>query len=130
MTTPPPQVLYQTSGAIATLTLDRPDARNAYSEAMLEQLLAALDRAAADDQVHCALLTGRGKAFHAGGDVKAMQARSGMFAGDPAELRDRYIRGIQAIPRRIAEFRKPLLCAINGARLELALTSPVCATCV
>jgi len=108
-------------GAIATITLDRPEARNAYSDEMCVQLVAALDAVEQNDAVRCVILTGNGKAFHAGGDVKAMKARSGMFAGDPNELRQRYLDGIQAVPRRIAEFRKPLFAAINGAAIGAGL---------
>ncbi len=114
-------VRYEAEGPLAILTLDRPDARNAYSEAMCEQLVAAFDRADRDDAIRCVILTGAGSAFHAGGDVKAMKARSGMFAGEPDELRERYIQGIQAVPRRIAEFRKPLIAAINGAAIGAGL---------
>lgn len=117
----PRHVRLTTDGAIATITLDRPDARNAYSDEMCVQLVEAFDAIDADPNVRCAILTGNGKAFHAGGDVKAMKARSGMFAGDPAELRRRYQDGIQAVPRRIAEFHKPLVCAINGAAIGAGL---------
>ncbi|MBL8727057.1 MAG: enoyl-CoA hydratase/isomerase family protein, partial [Planctomycetes bacterium] len=71
--------------------------------------------------IRCAVLTGAGKGFHSGGDVKAMKERSGMFAGDATELRERYQRGIQAIPRRIAEFRKPLIAAVHGAAIGAGL---------
>jgi enoyl-CoA hydratase/carnithine racemase len=117
----PQHVRSTTEGPLAILTLDRPEARNAYSDVMLCQLVGALDSAANDPNVRCAILTGAGKAFHAGGDVKAMKERSGMFAGGPAELRERYIRGIQAIPRRIAEFSKPLIAAINGPAIGAGL---------
>lgn len=108
-------------GALATITLDRPDARNAYSAEMCVQLVQALDAAEQNSAVRCAIVTGAGKAFHAGGDVKAMKARSGMFAGDPNELRQRYLDGIQVVPRRIAEFRKPLFAAINGPAIGAGL---------
>lgn len=121
MTDSPQHVLYATDGPTATITLDRPEARNAYSDPMLCQLVAALDAAERDPAVRCAILTGAGKAFHSGGDTKAMKERSGMFAGDPAELRTRYMAGIQAIPRRIAEFPKPLLAAINGPAIGAGL---------
>lgn len=114
-------VRYEQAGPIATITLDRPEARNAYSDEMCTQLVAALDRAEHDRELRCVILTGAGKAFHAGGDIKAMRARTGMFAGDPAELRARYIRGIQAVPRRIADFSKPLIAAINGAAIGAGL---------
>lgn len=117
----PNHVYTANDGPVATITLDRPEARNAYSEAMCRQLVRALDDAEQDAAVRCVILTGAGKAFHAGGDVKAMQARSGMFAGEPAELRERYVRGIQAVPRRISTFQKPLLAAVNGAAIGAGL---------
>lgn len=119
--TTPQHVRYEQDGHIATITLDRPEARNAYSDEMCTQLVAALDRADDDADLRCVILTGAGKAFHAGGDIKAMRERSGMFAGDPAQLRQRYIAGIQAVPRRIAEFSKPLIAAINGPAIGAGL---------
>ena len=121
MSTAPQHVRYEAAAPLATITLDRPEARNAYSDEMCTQLVAALDAAEADPEVRCVILTGAGKAFHAGGDIKAMRARSGMFAGDPAELRTRYMQGIHAVPRRIAEFPKPLIAAINGAAIGAGL---------
>jgi 2-(1,2-epoxy-1,2-dihydrophenyl)acetyl-CoA isomerase len=121
MTTAEPHVRYATEGPLALVTLDRQEARNAYSDAMCEQLVASLDRAEADANVRCVVLHGAGKTFHSGGDLKAMRERSGMFSGDPADLRERYIRGIQAVPRRIAEFPKPLLAAVHGAAIGAGL---------
>jgi enoyl-CoA hydratase/carnithine racemase len=117
----PLHVRVEIEGAVATITLDRPEARNAYSDAMCAQLCAALDRVERAPEVRVAVLTGGGDAFHAGGDLKAMRERSGMFAGAPCELRQRYLDGIQAVPRRIAAFRKPLVCAINGPAIGAGL---------
>lgn len=119
--TDPQHVRIAIDGNLATITLDRPEARNAYSDAMCLQLVAALDAVERDVHVRCVIVTGAGQAFHAGGDIKAMKARSGMFAGDAVELRQRYLDGIQAVPRRIAEFRKPLFAAINGAAIGAGL---------
>lgn len=106
---------------VVWITLDRPDARNAYSEDMISQLIDALDRAAADSQIRCVILTGEGSAFSAGGDLKAMQDHAGMFAGDPVRLRENYLRGIHQIPRRIARFDKPIIAAINGPAIGAGL---------
>ncbi|MFO1031384.1 MAG: enoyl-CoA hydratase-related protein [Planctomycetota bacterium] len=121
MSEAPIHVRRSTDGPVATLTLDRPDARNAYSDAMCEQLVQGLLDCERDPAVRCTILTGAGAAFHAGGDLKAMRERSGMFAGDPAELRQRYQRGIQAVPRTIALCQKPLLAAINGPAIGAGL---------
>lgn len=118
-------ILYNVDEAIATITLNRPDARNAYSDAMVTGLIDALDRAEHDPQVRVVLLTGAGPAFCAGGDLKKMRDREGMFSGDSVELRDNYIRGLQSIPRRFNHFEKPVIAAINGhaigAGLDLSL---------
>lgn len=114
-------LLYSVDGAIAEIRLNRPAARNAYSEPMIGLLIEALDRAAADPAVRCVILTGEGKAFCAGGDLKRMQARTGMFDGDAATLRDRYIALIQQIPRRLARFDVPIIAAVNGAAIGAGL---------
>ena len=109
---------------VAWLTLDRPGFRNAWSDEMVTGFCAALDHLEADAQVRVVILTGAGPAFSAGGDLKAMRDHAGMFAGGPVELRSRYIRGIQSIPRRMARFDKPVIAAMNGhaigAGLDLA----------
>jgi len=116
-----PDVLYETSGPVATITLNHPEARNAYTEAMVEELLAAIDRADADDAVRSVVITGAGSVFSAGGDLKAMRDRTGMFEGDPAELRKQYRRGLQQLPRRFDQFEKPVVAAINGAAIGAGL---------
>lgn len=114
-------VRYEARGPIATITLDRPEARNAYSDAMLDGLVAALDMAEADGDVRCIVLTGAGKAFHAGGDLKQMRDGAGMFAGGPVELRRQYVEGIQRIPRRFARCDKPIVAALNGPAIGAGL---------
>lgn len=110
-----------TRDAVAVITLDRHEARNAYSDEMIDGLIATFDELEADAATKCVVLTGAGTAFSAGGDLEAMKDRTGMFAGNPVELRTRYVRGIQKIPRRIAAFEKPLIAAINGPAIGAGL---------
>ena len=103
------------------LTLDRPEARNAYSDEMVDALVEALDAAEADSDVRAVVITGAGRAFSAGGDLKAMRDHAGMFEGGPVALRSRYLRGIQRVPRRLARFSKPVVAAVNGAAIGAGL---------
>ena len=112
---------YDLDGPVARITLDRPTARNAYSEAMVEDLVRAIDTAERDEAVRCIVLTGAGPAFSAGGDLKRMLHKDGMFAGGPAELRRRYVDGIQRIPRRLTLAEKPVIAAVNGPAIGAGL---------
>ncbi len=112
---------YERKGSVALITLDRPEARNAWSEAMLASMLDALDRAEADAAVRALIITGAGQAFSAGGDLRAMRDREGMFAGDTVGLRDRYSRGLQQVARRLDHFEKPAIAAVNGAAIGAGL---------
>lgn len=116
-----PDLLVSESAGIATLTLNRPAARNAYSDAMLKGVCDSLDRFETDASVKVVVLKGAGPSFCAGGDLKAMRDRSGMFAGNPLELRNRYHRGIQGMSRRIASFEKPIVAAIQGPAIGAGL---------
>ena len=93
---------YDVTDHVATITLDRPDARNAYSEHMVDSLVQALKFADRDPEIRAIVLTGAGRAFCAGGDLKRMRDRTGMFAGDPISLRRAYARGIQEIPKAVS----------------------------
>ncbi len=95
--------------------LNRPEASNAYSASMVEDLPRVLDEADRDRDVRVVVLASRGKAFCAGGDVKAMKDKTGMFAGGANELRERYMEGIQRIPLTIARLRKPLVAMVQGS---------------
>ncbi|MCC6674793.1 MAG: enoyl-CoA hydratase/isomerase family protein, partial [Thermomicrobiales bacterium] len=68
-------IRYQVENGIATITFDRPDARNAFDQAMAEAFLAALKTAEKDESVRVAVLTGRGSAFCAGQDIHELSAK-------------------------------------------------------
>lgn len=106
---------YEQDGAVVTLTLDRPDERNALGGDELFQLFEDhCARIQQDMSVRVVILTGAGKAFSAGGNVKQMRDREGMFGGGAGEVRANYHHGIQRIPRALWELDVPTIAAVNG----------------
>lgn len=105
-------VLTERSGAIATLTLNRPEKLNALSYALIDRLLELLDSFETDDKVRAIILTGAGqRAFSAGADIHEFsQSLSG---GPDAAMRDFVTRG-QRLTARLEAFPKPIVAAVNG----------------
>lgn len=103
------------------ITLDRPDSSNAFTIEMIEDLVRVVSFADEDDSVACIILTGEGKHFCAGGDIKKMLNKEGMFAGEPNELRLRYKKGIQKIPLCFNALSTPTIAMINGAAIGAGL---------
>lgn len=97
------------------ITLNRPEASNAYSISMVSNLVEVLKHADADNLVRVIVITGAGKHFCAGGDIKAMQGKTGMFAGESNQLRETYQQGIQQIPLAISQLKTPVVAMVNGA---------------
>lgn len=107
-------------GPIALLTLNRPEALNALGEpGDGEKIAAACAEINADHSIRCAILTGAGKAFSAGGNVKAMQNRTGAFGGDPARVRTGYKTNVHRIVESLFYLEVPLIAAVNGAAIGL-----------
>lgn len=109
-TTPP--VRYDVRDAIATLTMDRPDSRNALSDELLDALLENLERARQDPEVRCVVLaSSHERVFSAGGNLAA-------FA-DERPIIEKY-EGMRRFPEvftTIGALGKPVLCAVNGFAL-------------
>ena len=102
---------------IATLTMNRPEARNAMSGEMMVAMHEALPRLAADANVRCVVLTGAGGAFCAGGDVKGFAAQAGGSGGGGGfdlEGRAHGLRAGMELSRMLHEMPKPTLAAIPG----------------
>jgi len=110
----------ETANTIATLTLNRPESMNALGQAGDgDAFVEACDAINADPDIRCAILTGAGRAFSAGGDIKAMRDRTGNFAGSPADIADGYRDNIHRILRALHGLRVPLIAAINGPAIGL-----------
>lgn len=115
-------VVLEVSERVALITLNRPDKLNAFSDEMLMLLVARIDECAARDDVGAVVLTGAGRGFCSGGDVSTM----GGDADNRAHVTKEYIwHTIQAFPKRLAHFDKPIIAAVNGVAtgggLDLAL---------
>jgi len=100
---------------VATLTFERDDVRNALTgSALCDDILATLAWANATPEVSVLIVTGAGKAFSAGGDVKAMRSKADMFGGTPPEIEAAYRAGIQRVPRAMHEAEIVTIAAVNG----------------
>jgi enoyl-CoA hydratase/carnithine racemase len=110
-------VRFEVEGGIAWLTLDRPETRNALSsEGMIESVVAAV-AAAEESGAPVLVITGQGPAFSAGGDVRQMAGREGMFAGHPYELGEGYRTTIQQLFRSLVHTDLVTVASVNGAAI-------------
>ncbi len=113
-------LLFDKSGAVVTLTINRPDVRNPLGEEGDGRLFSeAATRINEDRDVRCVILTGAGKAFSAGGNLKAMRERSGAFAGAAVHIRERYRNGIHRLVKALWNIEVPMIAAVNGPAIGL-----------
>ena len=107
-------------GAVEVWTLNRADRLNAMPDLEDgEAFAAACEAVNADVGVRCVVMTGAGRAFSAGGDLKAMKDRRDLFAGSGAEIRERYRRVVHRIVRALYGLEVPLVAAVNGPAMGL-----------
>lgn len=118
-------VLLKREGAVATITLNRPDAGNAIDFAFTDALAQVLDEIVDDPAVRCVVITGAGRLFCAGGDIGAFAAagdKSGPMLGELAGA-------LHASVSRLARMAKPLVVLVNGpaagAGMSLALLGDI-----
>jgi enoyl-CoA hydratase/carnithine racemase len=117
-------LLTDVSGGIMTMTLNRPERLNAFTDVMARELIAAFDAADADDAVRVVVVTGAGRAFCAGADLgsggdtfdRAAQGRG----DDPADPRNR--DGGGTVTLRIFKCLKPVIAAVNGPAVGIGAT--------
>lgn len=105
----------ETAGATQVWTIDLPHVGNAITDTeFIAAFEAAVASANADLDVRAVILTGAGKIFSAGGNVKEMADQQGMFGVGALDQRRAYVDGIQRIPRALARLEVPLIAAVNG----------------
>src|SRR4051812_28217201 len=114
LTTDEPEVLVDTDGHVARITLNRPARRNAITARMLHQLTVALQQVESDPEVRCVLLTGAGKGFCSGLDIKDTLAGTGI--GSSPEGFDATDVAIESVPTTALHLMNtPVIAVINGA---------------
>jgi 2-(1,2-epoxy-1,2-dihydrophenyl)acetyl-CoA isomerase len=109
-----PDLLGTVEDGVAVLTLSRPERRNALSPEMLTALAAQLVAVEADPEVGCVVLTGAGKAFCAGGDVKRFAAADGEARPGFEQRLATQREGHRRVALKLYELRKPTIAMING----------------
>ncbi len=105
-------ILTDLADGVATITLNRPDKLNAFTDEMLGALDAALKAAARDDAVRCVVITGAGRGFTAGQDLAAVREREA--AGGAMSFREHLERTYNRVIRAIRTMEKPVIGAVNG----------------
>ena len=109
-----PTVLYAEQGAVALLTLNRPQALNSFTRQMHQDLWAALDQAEANPVIRALVITGAGRAFCAGADLAEFDFEAGpdlVARADPGPVID---QAFNPTVRRLQNLRMPTLAAVNG----------------
>jgi len=102
-------LISERAGAVATITLNRPEARNALDFVMRRELAAVLDEIEADEAARVVILTGAGGHFCSGGDVKTMRARRHTAAEGRAR-----VESLNRMVRRLVDFPRPTIAMVDG----------------
>lgn len=117
-----PFLVIEREDAILVARMDNPETRNALSEpSQMQEFVDLCAQVRADRSIKVVVLTGNGPAFCAGGNVKDMRERGGIFAGSPYEVRESYRNGIQRIPLCLYELDVPVIAAMNGPAIGAGL---------
>jgi enoyl-CoA hydratase/carnithine racemase len=120
------QIRFDLQDSIAVLTINRPDIRNAITGPdMIQEIEDACRRVNADMSIRVMIITAEDPSFSAGGNVKDMARKEGMFSGTPARVMENYRDNVQRIPLAVHEVAVPTIAAVNGpaigAGCDLAL---------
>ena len=113
---------FEVADGVGTVTLDRRDKLNALNTVMLEELLAVLEQADADDAVRVLIVTGAGRAFCAGADLSGGGQTFDRVARGRGEAPGEHRDGGGRVTLRIFDMKKPLIAAINGPAVGFGIT--------
>ena len=109
-----PTILYETRGAVALITLNRPQALNSFTRAMHQELWGAFDRIESDQSVRAAVITGGGRGFCAGADLAAFDFEPGPNLVERADPGPVIEQAFNPTVRRLQALRVPTIAAVNG----------------
>ncbi|MEM6634605.1 MAG: crotonase/enoyl-CoA hydratase family protein [Pseudomonadota bacterium] len=108
-------LLSEQDGGVVTLTMNRPEERNALSTPdIFDAFVDACNWIECDLSVRVVILTGAGPAFCAGGNIKQMRDKTGIAAGSPADIRATYRHGLHRLPTALWNLEVPVIAAVNG----------------
>ncbi|MCP4993163.1 MAG: enoyl-CoA hydratase [Gammaproteobacteria bacterium] len=100
---------------VALLTFQRDDVRNALTgTGLIDDIVNTIEWSNHNPMVSVLIITGEGKAFSSGGNIKQMRDREGIFGGSSYEIQEQYRRGIQRIPLALHSAEVPTIAAVNG----------------
>ncbi|MEI7505270.1 MAG: crotonase/enoyl-CoA hydratase family protein [Actinomycetes bacterium] len=116
------EIIYEVSEQIATITLNRPDKLNSFTNRMLKEIIAAFDESDADDNVRAVIVTGSGRAFCAGADLSGGGETFAKGGSDVKATTGVMRDGGGLVSLRIFESKKPVIGAINGAAVGVGVT--------
>src|SRR5215813_4326124 len=120
------QIIYEKSEHIATITLNRPEKLNAYSEVMVHEIIAALSDARDDDQIRVVILTGAGRGFCSGGDISRDFEYPARYRGHRMESMLEMRENMHQLVTLLRRFDKPTIAAVNGPAVAGGLTLALC----
>lgn len=103
---------------VQTWIIDEPDSANAITGSeFIDAFDDAVDNVNADLDIAAVILTGAGRFFSSGGNIREMRTKTGVFGADPVSQRSGYAAGIQRIPRAMQRCEVPVIAAVNGAAI-------------